>query len=435
MRGLLSGKGHAIGNRNAVGEQQTFIGIYSFVGCITFVVFGLQYLAHNDRPIVGYLELAFAVGFGAAALLSGTRRRIEVAKAMMLVITFAFLMLMLTSGGTANTGLFWFFVFPVVSFFLTDARMGVIWNVLLIGVTAVIWQLPDFLISLPFSDVEIRQLLVAYTIVTLGVYFYQLDRDKQEEYEAEIDRAKSEFLTLASHQLRTPISAIGWLSEILQSGDAGKLNVEQKDHVEKIYASNQRLAAIVDSMLIVSGLELKQLEVRNEPVDLVALCKRMLADQTTHYADKQLQIREKYPKTLRMVHLDPSLMRIILQNVFSNACKYTPARGTVSVTIEKSDEILHSTSKGSVLITIEDSGYGITTEQQQHVFSKLFRAENIKARDTDGTGLGLYIVKEVLDAVGGRIWFTSQEGVGSIFYILLPLEGMQHGTKHNKGGN
>jgi signal transduction histidine kinase len=434
MHKLLGGLRQAQNNRDTVRTEQIyFICTYSFIGCLAFALFGLQYLAKDEKPLVGYLELIFALGFLVSGLLVAYTRHIALAKAVMLLVTSSFLMVMLVSGGIQGTGLFWFFVFPVLAFFFTNAKRGLVLALLSVIATSVVWALPDSMVDLPHSDIAIRQLLIVYIVVTVGVFLYQLYRDRTERREKAIDLAKSEFLTLASHQLRTPISAIGWLSELLLSGDMGKLNHEQKEHVEHIYASNQRLASIVDAMLIVSGLELKKLDMRIELVDLVAVSRKQLADQVSLHSDKMLQVSEKYPDQLPKLRLDPRLIKIILQNIFSNALKYTPKNGEVEVSIMQTDQQINPKSKGSILISVRDTGYGISADQQAAVFSKLFRAENIKRHDTDGTGLGLYIVKEVLDEVGGNIWFESEEGKGSTFYVMLPLEGMKRKKKDKKG--
>jgi signal transduction histidine kinase len=408
----------------AATEQIYFIWSYSIIGFVAFLIFGLQYLIAGDRPIVGYLELLFSLGFVANAFVLSRTGNIDIAKITMLIITFTFLMVMLVSGGIAGTGLLWFYVFPVVAFFLTNSKEGTVWMALLFAFTVTLWWLPNSLVSLPYDDIVIRQALVCLLVVTLGVFFYQLNRDKASRREQAVDRSKSEFLTLTSHQLRTPISAIGWFGEMLLTGDAGKLNKEQREHIQHIYESNQRLASIVDAMLTVSGLELKQLEVRPEAIDLPELSRTILAEQVGRQPEKDLHITEAYGE-LPKLRLDRRLTKIILHNVFSNAVKYTPKGGSISIAIDRSSDKLHANSKGSVIITVTDTGYGISQSQQKSVFSKLFRAENIKVKDTDGTGLGLYIVKEVLDSVGGRIWFVSIEGKGSTFYVQLPIEGMK----------
>jgi PAS domain S-box-containing protein len=241
-----------------------------------------------------------------------------------------------------------------------------------------------------------------------------------------IEHAKSEFVTLASHQLRTPISAIKWYSELLLTGDAGKLSDEQREYIQQVYGSNLRLAAIVDAMLTVSALELGSVTVRPELSNITALCRLQLAD-VLHMqpAKKELHITENYSEKLPKIPLDQAITKLILRSVLSNAIKYTPKGGNIDISVQPTTEKLSANSRGSVRITVKDTGYGIPQNQQKNIFVKLFRAANIKEKDTDGTGLGLYITKGLLEQVGGRISFTSREGAGSTFEILLPLEGMQ----------
>lgn len=248
-------------------------------------------------------------------------------------------------------------------------------------------------------------------------------RDVSEEQE--LEGTKSEFVTLASHQLRTPISTIRWISEMLLSGDAGVLSKEQHDYMSQIYASNQRSISIVDSLLLASSMEIGAISVRPEPINLIDLSHNLVDWSTQNFASaKELLVSEHYPRSLRAIHLDPELTRTILEAILMNAIKYTPSHGKISVFITKSDMKISPESKGSVAISVTDTGYGIPKDQQKKVFAKLFRATNIKTKDTDGTGLGLHVVKMILKQVGGQIHFESKENEGSTFTVLLPIEGM-----------
>jgi len=244
--------------------------------------------------------------------------------------------------------------------------------------------------------------------------------------EYQLDKAKSEFVTLASHQLRTPISSISWLAEMLLAGDAGPLSKEQRTYIEQLYASNQRSIDMVDAMLMVSSLDLGPITVRPEPIKLAALIKMLVVWQQQRFTgEKTLHIHESYAPDVPELSVDPDLMRNILGSLLNNAFKYTPDGGEVSVSIELSPVKLSPKSRGSVVITIKDTGYGIPTLEQDKLFAKLFRSSNIKKKDTDGTGLGLFIVKKILEQVGGTIQFQSTENKGSTFSVLLPLEGMR----------
>lgn len=235
--------------------------------------------------------------------------------------------------------------------------------------------------------------------------------------EKTLDTAKTEFVTLASHQLRTPISAIAWFTEMLLQGDIGSITPEQKEQLTHIYQSNERMAALVDELLHVSQLETGNFPLKPEAIDLAQTSHSLLIKELQKQSDKQITIQERYDPKLQKVFLDPEVVKIVFQTLFSNALKYTPSKGSVAVTITPSTQ--DQDIKG-VLITVADTGYGIPKGAGVKIFSKLFRAENIKTKDTDGTGLGLYVVKSVLALLGGRIWFTSEENKGSSFFVWVP---------------
>lgn len=235
--------------------------------------------------------------------------------------------------------------------------------------------------------------------------------------ERQIDQAKTEFVSLASHQLRSPLSSINWYTEMLLAGDAGKVNEEQKEFLEEIYHGNQRMVGLVNALLNVSRLELGTFTIEPEPSDLSEIMESVLNELKNKIEERKIKVIKYYDKELKKINVDPKLTHIVFQNFLSNAVKYNKDKGTLSVKIEKLDK--------NVMIQISDNGMGIPKEQQKEVFSKLFRADNVKEADTEGTGLGLYIVKSILDNSGCEVWFESQEGKGTTFSITIPLSGMQ----------
>lgn len=432
-------------------KQKNVLQIYALLAFMSFAVFGCIHVFVDQNVLTGYCELGGAAAAAAALFLIRISDNPAPGRAALLLTIVVMLFVMLVTGGTEGTGIFWFFMFPVAAFFLAGTREGVYWVLLLGAMVAVSWTVAQAgLIPFQYESIEIRQLAVTLAIVTLGLYVYQRYReesddeaaDNRERLEAnmhqsaalyvQMDRVKGEFVALASHQLRTPISAIRWSTEMLLGGDTGKLSDEQRETVEGIEASNNRLGNIVDSMLLVSSLDLGSLEVQTELADLPALSRKVLKEQLKKYPERQINTEELYEENMPKLHLDSRIMTIILQNLFSNAIKYTASGGRVSVAIKHSPEKLYKESQGSVLIEVRDTGYGIPLGQQASVFNKMFRATNAKAKDTDGTGLGLYTVKALLARVGGKVWFASEEDKGSIFSVLLPLEGMQHLLKVGK---
>jgi len=235
--------------------------------------------------------------------------------------------------------------------------------------------------------------------------------------EKEIDKAKSEFVSLASHQLRTPLSVISWYAEMLIAGDAGQLNKEQENFLGEIYKGNQRMVELVNTFLNVSRLELGTFIVEPKPTDLKELVESVFSELSPKIRKGKLEIIKKYATNLPKVSVDQKLMRMIIQNLLTNAVKYTPSNGRVILETTKDDV--------NFKIIVTDTGYGIPKDVQDKIFIKLFRADNARERSTDGTGLGLYIVKLILDHTGGKISFTSEENKGTTFEIIMPLSGMR----------
>lgn len=241
--------------------------------------------------------------------------------------------------------------------------------------------------------------------------------------ESEVDKAKTEFVSLASHQLRSPLSTINWYVEMLLSGDAGEVNENQKKYLEETYKASKRMVGLVNALLNVSRLELGTFVVEPEPVNIVEVAKACLKELKSQILEKKLVITEKYDPGIPSIQADPKLLTIVFQNLLSNSVKYTSLGGKIDLTVGKEKDV--------ILITVADTGIGIPEHQQDKIFTRLFRADNVKQVDPNGTGLGLYIVKEIIDYSRGKIWFESEENKGTTFYVQLPIEGMiaKKGTK------
>ncbi len=249
------------------------------------------------------------------------------------------------------------------------------------------------------------------------------------------DTAKTEFVSLASHQLRTPLSAINWYAEMLLSGDLGAIDPNQKKYLEEIYDANRRMVELVNALLNVSRIDLGTFAIEPEELFVEKIAKNVVGELKPQIGYKKIQFGENYDPGTPAIKADPQLVRIVVQNLLTNSIKYTEPEGKVDleVKLEKVGEVVGGRTilDDSVLIKVSDNGYGIPAEQKDKIFTKLFRADNVKIKDTEGTGLGLYIVKSIVDATGGSIWFDSKEGEGTTFYVLLPVSGMQKrsGTK------
>lgn len=257
----------------------------------------------------------------------------------------------------------------------------------------------------------------------------------------ELSRAKTDFVNIASHQLRTPLSIIKWYLDYLISGDAGAINDEQKKYLTEAYRGNERLIELVNGLLDVSRIDLGTFSIEPEMVDIEEIANRAFDKFANLIRRNRLTIKKEIIK-MPKINLDPRLTEITFEHIISNSIKYTPEGGTIKIIIKK--------DANNALVEISDTGCGIPLEQQPKIFSKLFRAENAKKMESVGTGLGLYVVKAIMDKAGGKVWFKSpspelfieenkgkttngkiDEGQGTSFYLSIPLKGMKSkaGTK------
>ncbi|MCK9578134.1 PAS domain S-box protein [bacterium] len=247
------------------------------------------------------------------------------------------------------------------------------------------------------------------------LFFVGIERDITKE--KEVDKAKSEFVSLASHQLRTPLSIVNWYVEMLINGDAGPLTDGQKDYLSEILIGNNRMVDLVGSLLNVSRIEMGTFIINPVKCNLIKIVKDVANEFEIKAKLKEIDFTLKYSKNIPLISLDKKLFNIIITNLIDNAIKYTPNGGKVTLDVSK--------DKKEIMIKIIDNGYGILKKDREKIFTKLFRGENAKEKVSDGNGLGLYIVKSIIEQSSGKIWFDSKENKGTTFYVTLPLSGMK----------
>ncbi len=228
-----------------------------------------------------------------------------------------------------------------------------------------------------------------------------------------MDKAKTELISLVSHQLRTPPTGIKWYVEMLLDEDVGQINSMQRKYLDEVLYNTQRMIDSVTAMLNMSRIELGTFTTEFELTDTTKLLENVLVEIQHQVKEKELIIKKILSQSLVPLMLDPTLVQLIMQNLITNAVKYTGKHGCVTITMEASNN--------EFLFSIKDTGYGIPDEDQDKVFTKLFRAENARRMDSTGTGLGLYITKSIVNSLNGSIRFVSKEGKGSEFFVTLPV--------------
>jgi signal transduction histidine kinase len=229
----------------------------------------------------------------------------------------------------------------------------------------------------------------------------------------ELDQAKDEFLSLASHQLRTPLTTIkGYLSMILE-GDAGKLNKLQREFTTNAFDSSERMVRLITDLLDVSRMSAGRFVIQPKATDMNEVMRSEVQQLQSHAETKNLKLSLEEPATpLPPTMLDENKTRQVIMNFVDNAIYYTE-KGSVTVSL--------SESKGKLRVEVCDTGMGVPPEAQKHLFSKFFRAANAQKSRPDGTGLGLFLAKRVIEDQGGEIIFHSEVGKGSTFGFELPM--------------
>jgi PAS domain S-box-containing protein len=235
-------------------------------------------------------------------------------------------------------------------------------------------------------------------------------RDITQEYE--IDRMKSEFISLASHQLRTPLSSIKAYSHMLKDGYMGKLQPEQKFAIDSIIDASNRMNQLTDTLLNIARIESGFMTVSKKDINLAKLAEKICEEHALAATEKNISLKIINSKDLQNVEADTFIVNEILTNLVSNAIKYTPKDGTVKITL--------SCNKCLVTCSVSDTGIGIPKDAHSQIFNKFYRAPNVLSRDTTGTGLGLYLIKSLADKAHIPLWFESEVGKGSVFNFRLP---------------
>jgi len=233
--------------------------------------------------------------------------------------------------------------------------------------------------------------------------------------EKTVERLKTEFVSVSAHQLRTPLASLRWSLETLSQERLGKLNEKQKEILQRAKDSIERMLKLINELLDVVKIEEGKYISKISSYSFEEILKEVIRDYQDKIKEKELKFEIKLPsKKLPKLRGDRAKISLVVQNLLENAIRYSLPGGEIAISLNLKENKLE--------FSIRDTGIGIPREVQKHIFTKFFRSPNAIKIEAKGSGLGLFVSKNIIEAHGGKIWFESREGKGTTFYFTLPIK-------------
>lgn len=292
-----------------------------------------------------------------------------------------------------------------------------------------IWQCPQFLFLL-MGVIIIGSTLAAYAIgsryvddpqivalivifITAVLFIIAVIITHSFERLAGASRMKTEFINVVTHQLRSPLTNLKWAIDFLLLDESGTTKEKKAEYFKILKENAFRMGELIDNLLIVSRIEQGRLPLRKEKISLENLSKKLIKESQLFLKASNVEIEFKVQKDLPKIFTDPSQIKLVIDNLLSNAIRYNKGKGKVEIRVLRKNKDLY--------FEIKDNGVGIPKDDQKYIFQKFFRAQNATKYQVQGSGLGLYIAKLIVEKLGGKIDFKSGEGKGSTFWFTLPI--------------
>lgn len=283
--------------------------------------------------------------------------------------------------------------------------------IIIIGLVTIMAMLGTYAVAIEYAQPEIVALIVIGVTAVLFIIGYLVLQSFEKL--AQANQMKSEFVSIVSHQLRTPLTSIKWTLNLMMLKEKDSLTKDQLEKLETIKESNQRMVNLVNDLLNISRIEQGQLNLKPEKISLEKTIQNLMEEYGALAKASNIEFSLK-SEFSPLVLIDKQGIELILRNLIDNAVRYTKGKGLIEIKLIKKNN--------SVRCEIQDSGVGIPDRDKRKIFQKFFRSQNIMKYQTEGTGLGLFIAKSVISASKGKIGFQSQEDKGSIFWFELPIK-------------
>lgn len=266
--------------------------------------------------------------------------------------------------------------------------------------------------TLRIGDPKIISLLVLGVGAALFIIDYVLINSF--ERVAEASRMKTEFIGIVSHQLRSPLTNLRFALELLMSGKMGNVGTDELEYFRILRENTQRMGELINDLIVVSRIESGEFPLKREKIDFVSMVNKIVEKSRPFAEASNVAITTEIDLNIESILTDGLWLEQVVKNLLDNAIRYTKGRGEIKIKV--------SHDKHKIDFQIKDSGVGIPKDEQKYIFRKFFRSKNAVRHQTEGSGLGLHIAKNVLEMLGGKIWFESEENQGTTFYFNLPIK-------------
>lgn len=282
---------------------------------------------------------------------------------------------------------------------------------LVLGLLVIFIMTAVFIVSR--ESISTEQLIIAEFIVIVVIITVGNALIRNMEKLAKVNKSKSEFISIISHQLKTPLTGVSWDVELFATKYQEGLSKKQMDLLKDIEASNLIISRMVNDLLDVARIDQNNLFTRKDEIDIVDVIRKVIDKNDVLGRKNKIKIKFLVDDNMPKIIGDEKKTEVVLDNLISNAVKYNKVNGEVLIKVSRDGK--------KATISIRDTGIGIPKEDQCMVFDKFFRSDAAASKEVSGTGLGLFIAKNIIERGGGKIWFHSTEGEGTVFFVSLPL--------------